>query len=161
MFFNSMFSKIITIGPADRRSSHYAHHHSPSRPTSGSTRGNYIEETEKGRKVGSNPPTFTGFSSQAIYNDSYLLLFNVVLTSLPVISLGVFEQDVSSEVCLQFPALYQQGSRNLFFDWYRILGWMGNGVYASIVIFALNLGIFHVQSFCYERYEWHERLSIK
>ncbi|RID63751.1 hypothetical protein BRARA_E02730 [Brassica rapa] len=41
----------------DRRSSHYAHHHSPSRPTSGSTRGNYIEETEKGRKVGSNPPT--------------------------------------------------------------------------------------------------------
>lgn len=57
MFFNSMFSKIITIGPADRRSSHYAHHHSPSRPTSGSTRGNYIEETEKGRKVGSNPPS--------------------------------------------------------------------------------------------------------
>ncbi|WZY95595.1 hypothetical protein YC2023_067924 [Brassica napus] len=40
-----------------RRSSHYAHHHSPSRPTSGSTRGNYIEETEKGRKVGSNPPS--------------------------------------------------------------------------------------------------------
>ncbi|KAF3584523.1 hypothetical protein F2Q69_00031704 [Brassica cretica] len=91
---------------------------------------------------------FTGFSGQAIYNDSYLLLFNVVLTSLPVISLGVFEQDVSSEVCLQFPALYQQGPNNLFFDWYRILGWMGNGVYASIVIFALNLGIFHVQSFC-------------
>ncbi|KAF8096620.1 hypothetical protein N665_0305s0042 [Sinapis alba] len=91
---------------------------------------------------------FTGFSGQAIYNDSYLLLFNVILTSLPVISLGVFEQDVSSEVCLQFPALYQQGPKNLFFDWYRILGWMGNGVYASVVIFALNLGIFHVQSFC-------------
>jgi magnesium-transporting ATPase (P-type) len=30
-----------------------------------------------------------------------MLLFNVVLTSLPVISLGVFEQDVSSEICLQ------------------------------------------------------------
>ena len=44
--------------------------------------------------------------------------------------------------------MYQQGPKNLFFDWYRILGWMGNGVYASIVIFALNLGIFHVQSFC-------------
>uniref|UniRef100_M4E767 ethanolamine-phosphate cytidylyltransferase n=1 Tax=Brassica campestris TaxID=3711 RepID=M4E767_BRACM len=92
---------------------------------------------------------FTGFSGQAIYNDSDLLLFNVVLTSLPVISLGVFEQDVSSEFCLQFPALYQQGPKNLFFDWYRILRWMGsNGVYASIVIFALNLGIFHVQSLC-------------
>ncbi|CAN8259431.1 unnamed protein product [Cochlearia groenlandica] len=91
---------------------------------------------------------FTGFSGQAIYNDAYLFLFNVILTSLPVISLGVFEQDVSSEVCLQFPALYQQGPKNLFFDWYRILGWMGNGFYTSIVIFSLNIGIFHVQSFC-------------
>lgn len=44
---------------------------------------------------------FTAFSGQSIYDDWYMLLFNVVLTSLPVISLGVFEQDVSSEVCLQ------------------------------------------------------------
>jgi phospholipid-translocating ATPase len=106
-----------------------------------------------------------------------MLLFNVILTSLPVISLGVFEQDVSSEVCLQvssvsnahssissmfllpctytsihnaffqFPALYQQGPRNLFFDWYRILGWMGNGVYSSLVIFFLNIIIFYDQAF--------------
>lgn len=44
---------------------------------------------------------FTGFSGQSVYDDWYMILFNVVLTSLPVISLGVFEQDVSSEVCLQ------------------------------------------------------------
>ena len=43
----------------------------------------------------------TSFSGQSVYNDWYMLLFNVVLTSLPVISLGVFEQDVPSEVCLQ------------------------------------------------------------
>ncbi|XVF25161.1 hypothetical protein REPUB_Repub13aG0189600 [Reevesia pubescens] len=90
---------------------------------------------------------FTGFSGQSIYDDWYMLLFNVVLTSLPVISLGVFEQDVSSEVCLQFPALYQQGRRNLFFDWYRILGWMGNGLYSSLIIFFLNIIIFYDQAF--------------
>ena len=44
---------------------------------------------------------YTGFSGQSVYDDWYMLLFNVILTSLPVISLGVFEQDVSSEVCLQ------------------------------------------------------------
>ncbi|GKB34408.1 probable phospholipid-transporting ATPase 4, partial [Tanacetum coccineum] len=44
---------------------------------------------------------FTGFSGQSVYDDWYMLLFNVVLTSLPVIALGVFEQDVSSEICLQ------------------------------------------------------------
>ncbi|KAK6268217.1 hypothetical protein QUC31_012377 [Theobroma cacao] len=90
---------------------------------------------------------FTGFSGQSVYDDWYMLLFNVVLTSLPVISLGVFEQDVSSEVCLQFPALYQQGPRNLFFDWYRILGWMGNGLYSSLIIFFLNIIIFYDQAF--------------
>ncbi|KAG0495862.1 hypothetical protein HPP92_000553 [Vanilla planifolia] len=74
---------------------------------------------------------YTAFSGQSVYDDWYMLLFNVVLTSLPVISLGVFEQDLSSEVCLQFPALYQQGPKNLFFDWYRIIGWMVNGVYSS------------------------------
>ncbi|KAG2281654.1 hypothetical protein Bca4012_050129 [Brassica carinata] len=90
---------------------------------------------------------FTGFSGQSVYNDYYLLLFNVVLTSLPVIALGVFEQDVSSEICLQFPALYQQGTKNLFFDWSRILGWMCNGVYSSLVIFFLNIGIIYSQAF--------------
>jgi len=44
---------------------------------------------------------FAGFSGQSVYDDWFMLLFNVVLTSLPVISLGVFEQDVSSEICLQ------------------------------------------------------------
>ncbi|XP_020219615.1 probable phospholipid-transporting ATPase 4 [Cajanus cajan] len=90
---------------------------------------------------------FTGFSGQSVYDDWYMILFNVVLTSLPVISLGVFEQDVPSEVCLQFPALYQQGPKNLFFDWYRILGWMGNGLYASLIIFFLIVTIFYDQSF--------------
>ncbi|KAF5466412.1 hypothetical protein F2P56_016338 [Juglans regia] len=90
---------------------------------------------------------FAAFSGQSVYDDWYMLLFNVLLTSLPVISLGVFEQDVSSEVCLQFPALYQQGPRNLFFNWYRILGWMGNGVYSSLIIFFLNIIIFYDQAF--------------
>ncbi|XP_071710472.1 probable phospholipid-transporting ATPase 4 [Rutidosis leptorrhynchoides] len=90
---------------------------------------------------------FTGFSGQSVYDDWYMLLFNVVLTSLPVISLGVFEQDVSSEICLQFPALYQQGPRNLFFDWYRIFGWMCNGLYCSLIVFFLNIIIFYDQAF--------------
>lgn len=90
---------------------------------------------------------YASFSGQSVYDDWYMLLFNVILTSLPVISLGVFEQDVSSEVCLQFPALYQQGPKNLFFDWYRICGWMANGLYSSLAIFFLNIIILYDQSF--------------
>ncbi|XP_074268214.1 putative phospholipid-transporting ATPase 4 isoform X2 [Silene latifolia] len=91
--------------------------------------------------------TFAGFSGQTIYDDWYSLSFNVILTSLPVISLGVFEQDVSSDVCLEFPALYQQGPRNLFFDWPRILGWIGNGLYTSLIVFFLNIILFYDQAF--------------
>ncbi|KAK8939156.1 putative phospholipid-transporting ATPase 4 [Platanthera zijinensis] len=90
---------------------------------------------------------FTGFSGQSVYDDWYMLLFNVILTSLPVISLGLFEQDVSSDICLQFPALYQQGPKNLFFDWYRILCWMGNGLYSSLAIFFLTIIILYGQAF--------------
>ncbi|KAM7254393.1 hypothetical protein ACFE04_003773 [Oxalis oulophora] len=90
---------------------------------------------------------FTGFSGQSVYDDWYMLLFNVLLTLLPVISLGVFEQDVPSEVCLQFPALYQQGPKNLFFDWTRILGWMFNGLYSSLIIFCFNIIILYDQAF--------------
>lgn len=50
---------------------------------------------------------FAGFSGQSVYDDWYMLSFNVVLTALPVISLGVFEQDVSSEICLQVCATYK------------------------------------------------------
>lgn len=59
---------------------------------------------------------YTGFSGQSVYDDWYMLLFNVILTSLPVISLGVFEQDVSSEICLQvslFCAYYHNNVPNV------------------------------------------------
>ncbi|KAH9552613.1 hypothetical protein CY35_09G075500 [Sphagnum magellanicum] len=79
----------------------------------------------------------TNFSGQTGYNDWYMSLFNVVFTSLPVMVLGIFEQDVASNVCSEFPALYQQGPHNLFFRWSRILGWMLNGVYSSLVVFAI------------------------
>ncbi|KAL8207890.1 hypothetical protein R6Q57_007302 [Mikania cordata] len=89
----------------------------------------------------------TGFSGQMHYDDWYMLLYNVFLTSCPVLALGVLEKDISAEFCLQFPALYQQGPKNLFFDWYRIIGWLANGVYASFVIYLVNISIFSPESF--------------
>lgn len=44
---------------------------------------------------------YTNFSGDDLYDDWYMVLFNVLLTSLPVIALGVLEQDVSPDVCLQ------------------------------------------------------------
>lgn len=79
------------------------------------------------------------FSGDVLYDGWYMVLFNVLLTSLPVISLGVLEQDVSADVCLQFPGLYQQGQKNVDFSWIRIIGWMINGAFSSLAVFLLNI----------------------
>ncbi|KAK2993091.1 hypothetical protein RJ640_024328 [Escallonia rubra] len=75
------------------------------------------------------------FSGQPAYNDWYMSFYNVFFTSLPVIALGVFDQDVSARLCLKHPLLYQEGVQNILFTWHRILGWMLNGVISSMIIF--------------------------
>lgn len=44
---------------------------------------------------------YSSFSGQSVYNDWYLSLYNVFFTSLPVMALGVFDQDVSARLCLK------------------------------------------------------------
>ncbi|CAI9274898.1 unnamed protein product [Lactuca saligna] len=90
---------------------------------------------------------YSKFSGDVLYDGWYMLMFNLFLTSLPVISLGVLEQDVSSDICLEFPALYQQGQKGIFFSWKRILGWMGNGLLTSVTIFILNVNILSSSTF--------------
>ncbi|XP_051119366.1 probable phospholipid-transporting ATPase 8 [Andrographis paniculata] len=75
------------------------------------------------------------FSGQPAYNEWYLAFYNVFFTSLPVIALGVFDQDVSARLCLKYPRLYQEGVQDVLFNWPRILGWMLNGVLCSMIIF--------------------------
>ncbi|KAK1280746.1 putative phospholipid-transporting ATPase 9 [Acorus gramineus] len=78
---------------------------------------------------------YASFSGQAAYNDWYMSFYNVFFTSLPVVALGVFDQDVSARFCLRFPLLYQEGVQNVLFSWHRILGWMVNGICSAITIF--------------------------
>ncbi|KAF1879427.1 hypothetical protein Lal_00005893 [Lupinus albus] len=44
---------------------------------------------------------YASFSGQPAYNDWYMSFYNVFFTSLPVIALGVFDQDVSAHLCLK------------------------------------------------------------
>ncbi|KAG7031431.1 putative phospholipid-transporting ATPase 9 [Cucurbita argyrosperma subsp. argyrosperma] len=78
---------------------------------------------------------YTSFSAQPAYNDWFMSLYNVVFSALPVVALGVFDQDVSARYCLKFPMLYQQGVQNVLFSWARILSWMFNGLCSALIIF--------------------------
>ena len=48
---------------------------------------------------------YASFSGQPAYNDWYMSFYNVFFTSLPVIALGVFDQDVSARLCLKVQTL--------------------------------------------------------
>ncbi|KAL8052779.1 hypothetical protein ABFX02_05G027200 [Erythranthe guttata] len=87
------------------------------------------------------------FSGQPAYNDWFLSLYNVFFTSLPVIAMGVFDQDVSATYCLKFPLLYQEGMQNVLFSWRRIIGWMLNGVCSAVIIFFLCVKTLSPQGF--------------
>ncbi|KAM4106765.1 hypothetical protein ACB094_04G090000 [Castanea mollissima] len=78
---------------------------------------------------------YSSFSGQTSYNDWYMSFYNVIFTSLPVAALGILEQDVSAELCLKFPLLYQEGVQNVLFSWFQFLGWAFNGVLNAILIF--------------------------
>ncbi|XP_073301363.1 putative phospholipid-transporting ATPase 9 [Primulina huaijiensis] len=90
---------------------------------------------------------YASFSAQPAYNDWFLSLYNVFFTSLPVIALGVFDQDVSARFCLKFPLLYQEGVQNVLFSWCRIIGWMFNGVCSAIIIFFFCTEALSLQPF--------------
>ncbi|CAH8360907.1 unnamed protein product [Eruca vesicaria subsp. sativa] len=90
---------------------------------------------------------YASFSGKPAYNDWYMSCYNVFFTSLPVIALGVFDQDVSARLCLKYPLLYQEGVQNILFSWERILGWMLNGIISSMIIFFLTINTLASQAF--------------
>uniref|UniRef100_A0A5B6ZAF8 Phospholipid-transporting ATPase n=1 Tax=Davidia involucrata TaxID=16924 RepID=A0A5B6ZAF8_DAVIN len=90
---------------------------------------------------------YASFSGKPAYNDWYMSFYNVLFTSLPVIALGVFDQDVSAQLCLKYPLLYQEGVQNILFTWLRILGWMFNGVISSMIIFFFTTNSIIHQAF--------------
>lgn len=90
---------------------------------------------------------YASFSGQAAYNDWSMACYNIFFTSLPVIALGVFDQDVSARFCLKFPMIYQEGVQNVLFSWTRILCWMLNGILNSMTIFFFCTSAFQHQAF--------------
>ena len=52
---------------------------------------------------------YNNFDGSYLVDYTYIVLYNVVLTSLPIIALGILDQDVSDKVSLAVPQLYRRG----------------------------------------------------
>ncbi|XP_027902785.1 putative phospholipid-transporting ATPase 9 isoform X2 [Vigna unguiculata] len=90
---------------------------------------------------------YASFSGEPAYNDWFLSLYSVFFSSLPVIALGVLDQDVSARYCLKFPILYQEGVQNVLFSWRIVLSWMLNGFINATMIFFFCTKAIEPQAF--------------
>ncbi|TRZ11406.1 hypothetical protein HGM15179_015715 [Zosterops borbonicus] len=85
---------------------------------------------------------FCGFSAQTVYDQYFITLYNIVYTSLPVLAMGVFDQDVPEQRSMEYPKLYEPGQLNLLFNKREFFICIAQGIYTSILIFFIPYGVF-------------------
>ncbi|XP_042307204.1 phospholipid-transporting ATPase ID-like isoform X1 [Sceloporus undulatus] len=83
---------------------------------------------------------FSGFSAQTVYDEWFITLYNMVYTSLPVLGMSLFDQDVNDRWSLQFPQLYEPGQQNLYFNKMEFVKCTLYSVYSSLVLFFVPYG---------------------
>uniref|UniRef100_A0A452TKM9 Phospholipid-transporting ATPase n=1 Tax=Ursus maritimus TaxID=29073 RepID=A0A452TKM9_URSMA len=86
---------------------------------------------------------FSGFSAQTVYDTWFITFYNLVYTSLPVLGLSLFDQDVNETWSLCFPELYDPGQHNLYFNKKEFVKCLVHGIYSSLVLFFIPMGTIH------------------
>nr|XP_033776132.1 probable phospholipid-transporting ATPase IM isoform X1 [Geotrypetes seraphini]XP_033776133.1 probable phospholipid-transporting ATPase IM isoform X1 [Geotrypetes seraphini]XP_033776134.1 probable phospholipid-transporting ATPase IM isoform X1 [Geotrypetes seraphini] len=85
---------------------------------------------------------FCGFSAQTVYDQWFITLFNIVYTSLPVLAMGLFDQDVNEQNCMDYVKLYEPGQLNLLFNKRKFFICIAHGIYTSFALFFVPFGAF-------------------
>nr|DBA23623.1 TPA: hypothetical protein GDO54_014516 [Pyxicephalus adspersus] len=85
---------------------------------------------------------FNGFSAQTVYEDWFIALYNVLYSSLPVLLVGLLDQDVSDKLSLRFPRLYIPGQKDLLFNYKKFFLSLFHGIVTSLIIFFIPYGAF-------------------
>ncbi|SPO00024.1 related to ATPase II [Cephalotrichum gorgonifer] len=80
---------------------------------------------------------YSDFDMTYVFEYSYILMFNLLFTSLPVSVMGIIDQDVSDKISLAVPQLYRRGIERL--EWTQLKFWlyMIDGVYQSVMVFYI------------------------
>ncbi|KAL2136056.1 hypothetical protein VTI74DRAFT_5636 [Chaetomium olivicolor] len=80
---------------------------------------------------------FCNFDVSYIFEYTYLLMFNLFFTSVPVILMGVLDQDVSDTVSLEVPQLYRRGIERKEWTQTKFWAYMADGIYQSVMSFFI------------------------
>jgi phospholipid-transporting ATPase len=85
--------------------------------------------------------TFTfycNFSGTSIFNAALLLGFNLFFTSLPLLIIGVFDEDISYDKILKNNSIYSIGINNLMFEWKNLCTYLIIGILQGVILIILT-----------------------
>ncbi|RDL39666.1 uncharacterized protein BP5553_04006 [Venustampulla echinocandica] len=85
---------------------------------------------------------WAGYTGTSLYESTSLTVFNTLFTSLAVIFLGIFEQDLNASTLLAVPELYVQGQRNEAFNIKKYLAWMLMATVECMITYFTMFGLF-------------------
>uniref|UniRef100_A0A672YZD9 Phospholipid-transporting ATPase n=1 Tax=Sphaeramia orbicularis TaxID=375764 RepID=A0A672YZD9_9TELE len=85
---------------------------------------------------------FSGYSSQVAYEDWFITLYNLFYSSLPVLLVGLLDQDVNDKLSLKFPKLYLPGQQGSLFNYKNFFISLFHGIFVSLIIFFIPYGAF-------------------
>lgn len=87
---------------------------------------------------------YNDFDGSYLYEYTFLMFYNLAFTSLPVIILAVFDQDVSDTVSLIVPQLYRTGVLGLEWSQFKFVWYMFDGLYQSVISFFFPYLMYYV-----------------
>ncbi|OAD71346.1 hypothetical protein PHYBLDRAFT_96072, partial [Phycomyces blakesleeanus NRRL 1555(-)] len=90
---------------------------------------------------------FCQFNGSMTFDYSLVTLYNLIFTSLPIIFLGIWDQDLSARLSLHYPELYHMGLRNDKFKTWRFWLTVVDAIYQSAVSFFFPYILFVAGAF--------------
>ena len=85
---------------------------------------------------------YCGFSGAVMIDQMYLMLYNLVFTSIPPLAIGVFDQDAPDSLLESNPQLYKQGRLGQIYRSYSFWLNMADALYQSLIIFFFAVGTY-------------------
>lgn len=90
---------------------------------------------------------YNDFDCSYLFDYTYIILVNLAFTSLPVIFMGIFDQDVDDKVSLAVPQLYMRGIERKEWSQYKFWLYMGDGLFQSVICFFLPYLLYRPANF--------------
>ncbi|KAF8582656.1 phospholipid-translocating P-type ATPase [Ramaria rubella] len=96
---------------------------------------------------------YCAWSTQYVFEYTYLLFWNVFWTLCPVIAIGIFDRFIDADVLMAIPELYQYGRKGKWYGTRLFSIYMLDGIYQSAVIYFIITYAYRVTSARHDGFE--------